>query len=92
MGRREVFRNERLQRRKFILALFLCCMLLVSGLCVVDYSTNVLLYNRNYVGFFSVRNQKTYLELSIFNKKVYINTSYVNRDLERLSQYIGRLF
>lgn len=92
MGRRDMYRNERRLRRKYILALFLCCALLVSGLCAVDYSTNALVYNTKEIGIFSVRSNKTYLEFSLFNKKLYINTSYINRDMERLSEYMKRLF
>lgn len=92
MGRRDMYRNERRLRRKYILALFLCCALLVSGLCAVDYSTNALVYNTREISILSVQSHKTSLELSLFNKKLYINTSYISKDMQRLSDYVKRLF
>lgn len=92
MGRRDTYRNERKLRRKYVLTVFLCCALLVSGLCVVDYSTNVLVYNTNSIDILSVQSHKNSLELSLFNKKLYINTSYIGTDLERLSEYFRKLF
>lgn len=90
MNRRDKFKQERVLQHKLKLTLFLCCVLLVAGICAVDYSTNVLMYNREALGFVKVDNYKTHLELSLFNEKVYINTQYLSRDLEKLVKLLGR--
>lgn len=92
MNRHDRFKTERVMRRKLSLTLFFCCVMLVTGMCVVDYSNNILIMNKAEFGIVAVHNYKTYLEVSILNEKLYFNTKYISRDIEQLTKLLDRKF
>ena len=65
-------------------------MLLVSGICIVDYSVNNLLNNNSSIDIISVKASETELEISILNYKLSLNTTYINRVINKLKSLINK--
>lgn len=92
MNRVERFRQLRKSRRKYILVVILFIMLVISGICIVDYSINSLMYDNNQIEVLSFRNSDNCFEISILKNKFYVNTTYMKRDYEKLKGLITGLF
>lgn len=89
MNRLEKFRQIRQVKRKFLSIVFLCVFLLISGICIVDYSVNSLIRNNKNVGLIELKSSKSYIEVCLLNNKLYINTSYINRDIKRIRKLVS---
>lgn len=91
MNRLEKFREIRRFRRKYISSFFLFFVLLVAGICIVDYSGNYLMQDERRITIASVKNNRTNLEINLLNYKFYLNITYINRDIERIREAINRV-
>lgn len=92
MGRVERFRQLRLIRQRYFYSIMVFVIILTLGICAADYSVNNLLGGRKGLGFISLDNYGTYIEVGFMNQKVKIDTEYVNKDLDRIKQQAARLF
>ncbi|AUS95924.1 hypothetical protein CDQ84_07610 [Clostridium thermosuccinogenes] len=92
MGRVERFREIRISRRKFRLSFLFFFLLVITGLCVVDYSVNSIMKNEYSVEFVSLEREGSSLySLNIFDHKIYINTEYVEKDFRRIKSAINSI-
>jgi hypothetical protein len=66
-------------------------ILLVTGICIVDYSVNNLLKNNNSIYIISAQLSETELVVNILNYKFSLNIRYINRDINRLQNYIRQI-
>jgi hypothetical protein len=90
LGRLEKFREARRFKIKYMYTFLLIFILLVSGICIVDYSVNNLLKNSKNIGIISAKTDETELEISILNYKLRLNTKYINRDINKLKSFIKK--
>lgn len=91
MNRLEKYKQIRNLKQKYLLSIFLFVMLLVSGMCIADYSTNKLMGEGNGINLFTMKNNNSYMEIIFLNQRLYINTQYINRDIGRLKNEASKL-
>lgn len=92
MSRVEQFRTVRQTRLKYSISFLLFFILLITGICVVDYAVNSITRNVNKIDIISVKSiDESYYELSFANEEFYLDTKYIKRDFTRLKNSIMRI-
>ena len=76
----------RITKMKYVFSFFLFFILLVTGICAVDYSANLLMNDVPSIKIFSVAEKGASGEISLFNYKFSLDTTYVKRDMDRLKK------
>ena len=74
------------------MVMIFCLFLLVSGLCIVDYSVNSLLRNNSAISMITLKNKGDFVELSVLNRRLYFNTAYMSSDMEKIRRAIKSIF
>jgi hypothetical protein len=92
MGRLDKYKQIRNIKQKYLFSAFLFLLLLVTGICIVDNSTNSLMGEGSSISIFAVKNHSSYMEIIFMNQKLYVNTQYINRDMNRLKEKVSELF
>lgn len=89
MSRLEKYREIRITRKRYLLSVIIFLMLIIPGLCIVDYSVNSIMKGENRIDVLAIKNIKSqYIEITLMNRKHYINTVYLRRDYERFKKII----
>lgn len=68
MNRLEKFREIRTIRRKILISFFLALLLLGTGICIVDYSTNFLMRNEKAINIVSLKKEDKLFEIKVMNR------------------------
>jgi len=83
------YRQIRMNKRKFRLSRLLFFIVIITVLCISDYSINGIMKNEYSIGFVSVDKVGPALySLNIFDYKILINTEYVEKDFRRVRNTI----
>ena len=90
MSRLERFREARKYRRKIFSSIFLFFLVLITGLCIVDYTTNSLLKDENRIKIFSVQSGDSYIEIAFMNNKLRLDTTYIEKDRKKIREFLFR--
>jgi len=92
MGERlEKYRSIRRQRRKYRCVVIFFLILLLVGLCIVDYSSNYLIKNEHRIAFVAIKSLDDYnYEICFFNKKFYISTYIIKQDIENIKNRVKK--
>jgi len=90
MSRLERFREARKYRRKIFSSIFLFFLVLITGICIVDYTTNSLLKNENCISIFYIQSGDSYVEITFMNNKFRLDTTYIERDRQKIREFLFR--
>ena len=90
MSRVERFREARKYRRKIFSSIFLFFLLLITGICIVDYTTNSLLKNENCINIFSIQSGDSYIEIAFMNNRFRLDTTYIEKDRKKIREFLLR--
>jgi len=85
MSRLEKYRQIRINKRKFSLLMLLFFVVIITGLCIADYSINGIMKNDYSIEFVSVDKVGPALySLNIFDYRFLVNTKYVEKDFQKI--------
>ncbi|RCX17973.1 hypothetical protein DFR58_106142 [Anaerobacterium chartisolvens] len=85
MSRVESFKRARRYRAKCIMTLVLFFTLVFAGVCLSDYSVNMIMKNQSKIEIIKLeKKDDSYIMVDFMNLKLYLNTLYVKEDIERL--------
>jgi hypothetical protein len=92
MSRLEAFRQKRLIRRRYILAVLLFLSLSTSGVCLADYSFNSIAKDEKRIKLISIDRQEGFNYLvNVLNLKTSINISRIENDYNLLMEWLEKL-
>lgn len=92
MKRVERFKEIRIKQRRIVISLFLFFFMIISGICISDYSVNSLMKNENRIGLVTLEKKDASLYLlNILNIEIYINTRYVEEDFKKVKSVVAAM-
>lgn len=87
MSRLERFREIRNNRRKIFFLFLLSFLLLGTGICIVDYTTNFLMRNEKGIKIISFNKKETGIEIKLMNRLLWFDTSKLKNDFDYIRGY-----
>ncbi len=75
MGRLEKYRNLRRHKKRIIAAVIFNLIILVAGICAVDYSVNSLMLENKRINIISFNNTGSSLEICFLNSTFSISSN-----------------
>lgn len=90
MNRLEKFRESRRYRRKIFSSFFLFFSLLLTGICLVDYSVNSLMNGESRINIVLVQSEESKVEITLMNKKFRLDTKYIKKDMKKIRDFFVR--
>ncbi len=85
MSRVEKFKLARRYKTKCIMTLLLFFTLVFAGICLSDYSVNMIMKNQSQIEIIKLeKKDDSYIMVDFMNLKLYFNTLYIKEDIERL--------
>jgi hypothetical protein len=89
MSRVERFKEIRDRRRKYILSVSFVLIIMILGICTVDYSVNTILLDEKRLSLVTYQTLgEDELQISILNNKIPVNTTFIKRDFQRLKNIL----
>ncbi|MCX8130998.1 MAG: hypothetical protein N3I35_12980 [Clostridia bacterium] len=92
MNRVERFKVERKFRLKCTLLIVLFLILILTGICVSDYSINTLMKNEKKISLITVKQEGSFnMSVSIMNIAIHLDTSYFSKDLKKIKEKLKEI-